>query len=74
MCSLMEVRLGKRAAGFNDTNRKKQYQQTIPNGFQRPVNIQHNLPDPAALESGGVLGEQCPDFSQFVIPCSQGRI
>ena len=30
-----------------------------------------NLPDPAALESGGVLGKQCPDFCQFVIPCTQ---
>ena len=70
----MEVRLGKRAAGFNDTNRKKQYQQTIPNGFQRPVDAQHHLPDPAALEGGGILGEQGPDFGQLVVPCIQRRI
>ena len=73
-CRFRALQIGKARTGFDNADREKQNQQAVPNGFQGPVDVQHDLPDPAAFEGCGILGKQRPDFSQLVVPCFQRRI
>ena len=68
------LQVGKARTGFDNAHREKQNQQAVPNGFQGPVDVQHDLPDPAAFKGCGILGKQRPDFRQLVVPCFQRRI
>ena len=42
---------------FTTPTAKKQNQQSVPDGFQGAVNIEHHAPNPASLKGGGILGE-----------------
>ena len=53
---------------------KNKTSRPYPMAFRAPVDVQHDLPDPAAFEGCGILGKQRPDFSQLVVPCFQRRI
>ena len=72
--SLRALQVGKARTGLDDADCEKQDQQPVPDGFQGPVDVQHDLPDSTAFEGRGILGEQCPDFRQLIIPCFQRRI
>jgi hypothetical protein len=48
---------------------KKQYQKSIPNGSQSPVDPGDDTPDRPALKGFRALGKERPDFCQFLIPC-----
>ena len=68
------LQIGCARTGLDDADCEKQDQQPVPDGFQGPVDVQHDLPDSTAFEGRGILGEQCPDFRQLIIPCFQRRI
>ena len=50
-------------AGFHNTNHKEQYQQSIANGLQGSVDAGYHIPEGAALEVGGGLRNELPDFA-----------
>ena len=74
MCSLMEVDLCKAATGLYDPGCKKQYQKSISNGSQRPVDPGDDTPDRPALKGFRALGKERPDFCQLLIPGVQCRV
>lgn len=59
----MEFDICQRTAGFHNTDHKEQHQQGIANGLQGSVNAGHHIPKGAALEAGGGLGNELPDFA-----------
>lgn len=65
---LRALDFGQGSTGFDQPDCEKQHQQAVSDGFQRPVDVQHHLPDPAAFEGGGILREQRPDLGQLVVP------
>ena len=71
---LRALQVGKARTGLDDADCEKQDQQPVPDGFQGPVDVQHDLPDSAAFEGRGILREQRPDFRQLVVPRSKRSI
>ena len=74
MYSLMEVDLCKASTGLDDPGCKKQYQKSIPNGGQSPVDPSDDTPDRPALKGFRALGKERPDFCQLLIPGVQCRV
>jgi hypothetical protein len=64
----------KTATGLDDACCKKQHQQAEANGCHCVVDIQHDIPNAAALEVGKPLCEKLPNFRQFFVPCIERRI
>ena len=71
---LRALNLGKAAAGLDYAHHKKQHQQSIANGLQRPVDADDHVPDPAAFEVLWGCADQGPDLCEFVVPGLQGGI
>lgn len=65
---LRALNLGKAAAGLDYAHHKKQHQQSIANGLQRPVDADDHVPDPAAFEVLWGCADQGPDLCEFVVP------
>ena len=49
-------------------------QQAVADGFQGVVDVQHYLPNGSALEGGGVLGEELPDFTELLVHCKKTAV
>ena len=64
----------KAATGLYDPGCKKQYQKSISNGSQRPVDPGDDAPDRPALKGFRALGKERPDFCQLLIPGVQCRV
>ena len=57
--------------GLHDAHHEEQHQQRKPHGDEGIVDALDHIPDRAALESLGRLGNQLPDLRHLLIPCVQ---